>query len=340
VSFADPGTVAGTGTANSICKWITGATIGNALITDDGIVVTANTRSTFYSDVASSGTHSFCNIVGTLPSVTSGVPAGFTVSIVSAGNTHIAQFAARSLLFAGYTGASGTAAFYAYNEAIGGGAGNINGDQSANVALFGDYVATNAALGVGTFGRAFNGTGKRIGAVGLANSATGGSLNIGGYFLGRGGTTYVGLFAGLASDGAGDPTFTSTGLLVDNADAAVPIAIFRDNGTAKVTIQDGGATLFAAGVQQPIVTKAIDYTVTTDDYSILVDASAANRTITLPAASSCAGLELNVKKIDSTAHTVTIGGGGSNIDGAATLVISVQYNSYYLQSDGTQWWVL
>jgi hypothetical protein len=39
---------------------------------------------------------------------------------------------------------------------------------------------------------------------------------------------------------SGTPSFTSAALLADNGDQAVPVAIFRDNGSAVVTIADGG----------------------------------------------------------------------------------------------------
>jgi len=45
-----------------------------------------------------------------------------------------------------------------------------------------------------------------------------------------------------------------------------------------------------------------------------------------------------VKKIDATANTVQIAAaGGQTIDGAATLSIAVQYQSYTMVSNGTGW---
>jgi len=49
-----------------------------------------------------------------------------------------------------------------------------------------------------------------------------------------------------------------------------------------------------------------DYEATSDNYIILADASWGNITITLPPLAGVDGMELHVKKIDSTANTVTV----------------------------------
>ena len=47
---------------------------------------------------------------------------------------------------------------------------------------------------------------------------------------------------------------------------------------------------------------------------------------------------LAIKKIDSSANTVTIDAAGANtIDGVATKVISTQYDKLTIQWDGTNW---
>jgi len=75
-----------------------------------------------------------------------------------------------------------------------------------------------------------------------------------------------------------------------------------------------------------------------DDY-ILVDASSAAVTYTLPRA--VAGVELDIKKIDSTANLLTIDGNGSEtIDGATTATLSSQYDSVTVASDGTAWHIV
>lgn len=58
----------------------------------------------------------------------------------------------------------------------------------------------------------------------------------------------------------------------------------------------------------------------------------------LPGAVSSRGLMVAIKRIDSSASTLTLQDvGGANIDDAATLVLSGKYATLELQSDGAQW---
>lgn len=81
-----------------------------------------------------------------------------------------------------------------------------------------------------------------------------------------------------------------------------------------------------------------DYTASASDF-ILADASAGNITITLPAPVD--GAKVAVKKIDSSANTIIINPHGTEtIDGSTSLTLSTQYESYYLCSDGNNWYIL
>jgi len=94
-------------------------------------------------------------------------------------------------------------------------------------------------------------------------------------------------------------------------------------GTAVSTITAASATLDAT------------------HHTILADATSNSITINLPAVATSGRRRYEIKKIDSTANTVTIDGNASEtIDGAATYVISTQYQSVTIQSDGSNWWVL
>lgn len=96
-----------------------------------------------------------------------------------------------------------------------------------------------------------------------------------------------------------------------------------------------------AGVEASIASTAIDLTLTAAHHTVLVDASGANRTITLPAAASHTKRIYHIKKIDSSANTVTIDGNAAEtIDGAATLVLTTQWQAASIQSNGTAWFVL
>ncbi|MEE8208537.1 MAG: hypothetical protein V3T88_06260 [Nitrosomonadaceae bacterium] len=49
------------------------------------------------------------------------------------------------------------------------------------------------------------------------------------------------------------------------------------------------------------------------------------------------GENVMIKKIDSSANTVTVNGNGVNIDDAATQVITTQYNSLFCVAGTVQW---
>jgi hypothetical protein len=118
-----------------------------------------------------------------------------------------------------------------------------------------------------------------------------------------------------------------------------PTPAFGDNDTSIATTAFVQAAMTQSGDVLPIVTKSAAYTVGPNDYSILVDASGGAVVITLPA-SPVTGQSYNVKKIDASGNSVTISGNGKVIDGAATLSVPGQWQSYYIQYNGTSWSIL
>jgi hypothetical protein len=94
---------------------------------------------------------------------------------------------------------------------------------------------------------------------------------------------------------------------------------------------------FGAKIQTVSTNTTLDGT----HFTVLVDATAAGRTITLPAASTCTNRIYNIKKIDASVNTVTIDGNASEtIDGATTRVISTQYAVVTIQCDGSAWYII
>lgn len=83
------------------------------------------------------------------------------------------------------------------------------------------------------------------------------------------------------------------------------------------------------------------YSVVLADRNMLVtiDASGGVATVGLPTvATAMDGFRVTVKKIDSSANSVTIDGSGSEtIDGAANVVINDQYTAFTLVCNGTAW---
>lgn len=88
---------------------------------------------------------------------------------------------------------------------------------------------------------------------------------------------------------------------------------------------------------------AADYTTTDSDLLIAVTSTAAARTITLLSATVTEGRIFIIKDESGAAGTnnITIATEGSEtIDGSATLVISTNYGSATLYSDGVDWFVI
>lgn len=73
----------------------------------------------------------------------------------------------------------------------------------------------------------------------------------------------------------------------------------------------------------------------------LVDATGGGVTLTLPSAAEITGRVYTVKKIDASGNSVTIDPAGSEtIDGAATKVLSTQWQSFTFQSNGANLFIL
>lgn len=88
-----------------------------------------------------------------------------------------------------------------------------------------------------------------------------------------------------------------------------------------------------------VSTGASSFTITTEDV-LLVDATIAAATITLPAAVS--GRQVVIKKTDVTSNTVTIEGDNPSegIDGQQTVEILFQYEAITVVTDGSQWYIV
>ena len=93
-----------------------------------------------------------------------------------------------------------------------------------------------------------------------------------------------------------------------------------------------------AAVPVTVATKSAAYTLTASDSVILADAVGGGFTLTLPTAVGLSGHVFHIKKIDASANAVVIDGNGAEtIDGAATVSISIQFQSYTMVSNGAAW---
>lgn len=92
-----------------------------------------------------------------------------------------------------------------------------------------------------------------------------------------------------------------------------------------------------------ISTKTGDYTMTTTDFIVLIDATSNSVTITLPAVSGNSGLRYKFKRLDNQdpTYTVTIDANSTEtIDGAETKTITNQYDAMEIVCDGSAWYIM
>lgn len=89
-----------------------------------------------------------------------------------------------------------------------------------------------------------------------------------------------------------------------------------------------------------VSTVTADYTLTDEDYTILVDASNSAITLSLPTAVGNARLDFEIKRIDDSANSVSIKAvSGEEIDGANALSLNTQYEAVTVRADGAAWWI-
>jgi hypothetical protein len=156
--------------------------------------------------------------------------------------------------------------------------------------------------------------------------------------IGKWGPGVVGNF-----DGYIDEVLITKGTALYTSDFTPPAAPYSLSATAidKVGVRtdDPRHALDVAGsFGTAVVSTSGDITLDDTRSVILVSASGAARTVTLPSAVSIPGRWYLVKKTDASANTVTIDGDGSEtIDGATTLVLDTQYESTIIISNGSGW---
>lgn len=119
-----------------------------------------------------------------------------------------------------------------------------------------------------------------------------------------------------------------------------------DGSSGEVLKTDGSGNLSwgadAGSGANTVTTKTTTYTITTNDYLVLADASSAAFTLTLPTAVGNTGIIFVIKKIDSDfTEVVTIDGDGSEtIDGSTTTTLNTLGETLTIISDGTNWDIL
>ena len=84
-------------------------------------------------------------------------------------------------------------------------------------------------------------------------------------------------------------------------------------------------------------TKTMDYTIVNSDYIIFADSTSTGVDITLPAAGTVTGRTFIIKAINIDNTTTIQTNGAETIDGASSITFAVQFESYILVSDGSNW---
>ncbi len=138
-----------------------------------------------------------------------------------------------------------------------------------------------------------------------------------------------------------------------NAEVATLINVAQQNtATAGIVVQSGGSVKLINYMQlnadpqltavwhDLIISTTSAHNCTQSDRYVLADAATAAFKVTLPNASLCPGKAYTVKKIDSSAHAVTIAStAGQSIDGATTYQLRSQHNAVDVVSNGSAWFV-
>lgn len=199
--------------------------------------------------------------------------------ITAGASSSNAQYAMYALLRDGYTGTNNAIAgvFQCNGQSTNTGivvSGSINGNSgffglTTRTTTGSNYGATGLAYGGdisigGAFRAGFNTTtnnkngAKYIGVVGITrNDTAANSTSTGGYF-------------GLNT---GNPTFENAALIADNADAAYPIFLARDNGSTIFQVADGGAVGVGVTPTSKVHIAAGTLVASTNNYGLHVTAT-------------------------------------------------------------------
>ncbi|MBI2271342.1 MAG: hypothetical protein HYU69_13445 [Bacteroidetes bacterium] len=133
----------------------------------------------------------------------------------------------------------------------------------------------------------------------------------------------------------------NVGLNVNATGGTTNYAALFSGGNVGVGTTMPKSTLHSSGsIGVKTTSKTATYTAA-DETVILCDATSASFTINLPASTGVTDRVYIIKKTDSSGNTITVDGNASEtIDGAATKIISTQYDRVTVVCDGSNWHVI
>ncbi len=295
--------------------------------------------------------------------VTAGM-GGAGVTAGGAGGRSLVTAGTGGAASAGPGGIGGNTFISAGHGGTGSTVGGLGGD-AGTIAGFGGMGATggdggraDVAGGAGGTGSAGPGGGggdanslAGNGGMGTAAGGAGGTWS-GGGGNGGSGTAGAGGFGGDAILLGGNAGASAVGG-ADGGDASIDGGTATGTGTAgavnlgttsasKVNLARSGIDTQRFGsVIVPETLTAIDLLLDRSHEIVAVSASGGNRIISLPTAIGIAGRRYSIIKTDSSANTVTIDPlGAQTINDAATKVLSLQFETVTIMSDGTNWFLL
>ena len=132
--------------------------------------------------------------------------------------------------------------------------------------------------------------------------------------------------------------------ITDNAENEISSVDSSGGATfSKVTASSEiSASSFYGGAQHlkyPIKTVISDYTVTLDDYTILVDTESVDCTVTLPSASLADSKIYNIKKTHGL-NVLTVNSASGSIDEEAEVSITTRNQVLKIQCNGYEWYII
>ena len=135
---------------------------------------------------------------------------------------------------------------------------------------------------------------------------------------------------------------TAGGNSLETRQRALPVPI-GSPGDVLTVVTNGDGDLVPSWTRSYSRTVATSDDITAADRVVLSDATLGSIVLTLPPAgdATAVGALITVKKIDSSANTVTITPDGTEtLDGGGGYALTVQWTAVTIVSDGSNWFVI